>query len=224
MQLTIRDVAKMLKVSESNIARWIEAEELPAYKIHDQYRFNRAELLEWISAHNIPVPAGLFPHVAAAPALSLTNVLEAGGIFYGLKGADKPSVLNAMVELIPMPSGADRRHLLQILLAREAMASTGLGDGIAVPHVRNPVIFPVARPAVMLFFLETAVDFGALDGKPVRSLFTLVSPTVRAHLQLLSRLAFVLRDPVFKSHIQKQSDRESILKTLGAAESKFKPC
>jgi len=224
MQLTIRDVAKMLKVPEGNITHWIETEELPAYKIHDQYRFNRAELLEWISAHSMPVPAELFPNGEAAAALSLVNVLDAGGIFYGLKGRDKPAVLNAMVELIPLPPAADRGHLLQILLAREAMASTGLGDGIAVPHVRNPVIFPVVRPAVMLFFLETAVDFGALDGKPVRCLFTLVSPTVRAHLQLLSRLAFVLRDPAFKSHLQKQSEKEILLKALRAAESKFKPC
>src|ERR1019366_4269869 len=146
---------------EREIFHWIEAEELPAYKIHDQYRFNRAELLEWISSRNIPVPTDLFPHGPAASALTLANALEAGGIIYGLSGQDKESILAAMVQEIPLPPGADRDHLLQILLAREALASTGVGDGIAIPHVRNPVIFPVTRPVAMLFFLKEAVDFGA---------------------------------------------------------------
>jgi len=224
MQLTVRDIAKMLKVPEREIFHWIETEELPAYKIHDQYRFNRAELLEWISSRNIPVPSDLFPHEPAASSLSLADALEHGGILYGLKGADKESVLAAMVQDIPLPPASDRNYLLQILLAREAQASTGVGDGIAVPHVRNPVIFPVTRPLAILFFLDKAVDFGALDGKPVRSLFTLVSHNVRAHLQLLSRLAFVLRDPSFKSQIQNQSDKETIFKSLRLLESRFKPC
>jgi PTS system nitrogen regulatory IIA component len=224
MQLTVRDIAKMLKVPEREIFHWIETEELPAYKIHDQYRFNRAELLEWVASHQIPVPVELYPHGTAAAALSLGEALTHGGIFYGLKGGDKETVLSAMVQAIPLPPGSDRNQLLQILLAREALASTGIGDGIAVTHVRNPVIFPVARPLAILFFLEQAVDFGALDGKPVRSLFTLVSHNVRAHLQLLSRLAFVLRDPAFKRNVQNRSDQETIFQSLNAVESRFKPC
>jgi nitrogen PTS system EIIA component len=224
MQLTVRDIAKMLKVPEREIFHWIEAEELPAYKIHDQYRFNRAELLEWISSHQIPVPFDLFPHGPAAPPLSLADALENGGTIYGLKGQDKESILTSMVQEIPLPPSSDRNHLLQILLAREALASTGIGDGIAVPHVRNPVIFPVVRPLAMLFFLDQAVDFGAPDGKPVRILFTLISPTVRSHLQLLSRLAFVLRDADFRKLVEKRAHADAILQALRAVESRFKPC
>ncbi len=224
MQLSVRDIARMLKVSEKEIFHWIEAEELPAYKVHDQYRFNRTELLEWISSHQIPVPFELFPHAPATVTFSLTEALSAGGIHHGLSGSDKISVLSAMVQQIPLNPGADRDHLLQILLAREALASTGVGDGIAIPHVRNPVIFPVVRPTVTLFFLSEPVDFQALDGKPVRSLFVLVSPTVRAHLQLLSRLAFVLRDPDFRRRIHSQDQSPAILDHLRSLEAKFKPC
>lgn len=227
MQLTVRDIARMLKVPEREIFHWIEAEELPAYKIHDQYRFNRAELLEWISSRQIPVPFELFPHgpdAVSSTSLTLTDALEKGGIIYGLKGQDKESILAAMIRHIPLPPTSDRDHLLQILLAREALASTGIGDGIAVPHARNPVIFPVAKSLAMLFFLDQAVDFGAPDGKPVRVLFTLISSTVRSHLQLLSRLAFALHDPAFKSQVQNRSDKETIFASLRAVESRFKPC
>ena len=70
-------------------------------------------------------------------------------------------------------------------MARESLGSTGIGDGIAIPHVRNPIVMHIPRPTITLCFLEHPIDFGALDGQPVHTLFTIVSPTVRAHLHLL---------------------------------------
>ena len=81
------------------------------------------------------------------------------------------------------------------ILAREALGSTGIGDGIAIPRVRNPIVLHLSRPIVTLCFLERPVDFGALDGQPVTTLFTLISPTVRAHLHLLSRLSYNMQLP-----------------------------
>jgi PTS system nitrogen regulatory IIA component len=68
-----------------------------------------------------------------------------------------------------------------------------------------------SRPAITLCFLEQAVDFGALDGKPVSILFSLISPTVRAHLRLLSRLSFALQDSGFKSAVTRHGSRDEIL-------------
>jgi PTS system nitrogen regulatory IIA component len=67
------------------------------------------------------------------------------------------------------------------------------------------------------------VDFGALDGQPVATLFTLVSPTVRAHLHLLSRLAFALRDDRFKTAVRTQASRDEIFLALHAAEAALAP-
>ena len=64
---------------------------------------------------------------------------------------------------------------------------------------------------ITLCFLEQPVDFGALDGKPVHTLFTLVSPTIRAHLHLLSRLSFAMREPTFKHAVISQASRDDIL-------------
>jgi PTS system nitrogen regulatory IIA component len=72
-------------------------------------------------------------------------------------------------------------------------------------------VLHVPHPVVTLCFLEAPVDFGALDGQPVQTLFTLISPTVKAHLHLLSRLAFALRDLEFKSLIVRQASRDEIL-------------
>jgi PTS system nitrogen regulatory IIA component len=105
----------------------------------------------------------------------------------------------------------DREFLLQVLLAREALGSTGIGDGIAIPHARNPIVLNVERPTITLCFLENPVDFAALDGLPVTILFTLINPTARAHLHLLSRLAFMLNDKGFKDVLKRQTSRDEIL-------------
>jgi PTS system nitrogen regulatory IIA component len=213
MQLTVRDVAKLLSVSEKTVYRWISHGTLPAYRVNEQYRFNRAELLEWATSRKINVSVDIFqePESTATPMPGLVDALQAGGIHYRLSGTDRESVLRALVETMRLPDEVDREFLFRVLLAREAMESTGIGDGIAIPHVRNPIILHVPRPMVTLCFLEQPVDFGALDGQPVDTLFALVSPTVRAHLHLLSRLAFVLRDPGFKSVVARQGTRDEIL-------------
>jgi PTS system nitrogen regulatory IIA component len=137
-----------------------------------------------------------------------------GGIHYRVAGTDKASVLSAVVDLMRLPDEVDRKFLLQVLLVRESLGSTGVGDGIAIPHVRNPIVMYIPKPTVTLCFLEHQIDFDAIDGKPVNTLFTIVSPTVRSHLHLLSRLAFKLRDDEFRSILARQGSRDEILAAL----------
>jgi len=221
MQLTVREVGKFLSVSESTVVRWIKQRGLPAQHVGGQYRFNRAELLEWATANRIKVAAELFDHPdsPAEPSPSVAEALEVGGIFYQVQDTNKNQALRALVQLLPLPEGTDRDLLLHLFLAREASASTGIGDGIALPHVRNPIVLNVTRPMVTLCFLEKPVDFGALDGKPVQVLFSLVSPTMRCHLQLLAHLSFALHDAKFKEVVLRQGKREEILQEARRVEA-----
>lgn len=213
MQLGVRDVARMLNVSEKSIYRWIQQGQLPAYKVNEQYRFNRAELLEWANAQKINVSTEMFtePDISAELMPDFADSLEAGGIFYRLEAKDKESALRSVVGVMKLPPDMDREFLLRVLLARESMASTGIGDGIAIPHVRNPIVLSVNHPAICLCFLEKPIEFDAIDGQPVHTLFTLVSPTVRIHLYMLSRLAHALRADGFKAAVSRQASRDEIL-------------
>ena len=103
------------------------------------------------------------------------------------------------------------------------MASTGIGEGVALPHVRNPIILSVPRPLVTLCFLERPIDWGALDRQPVEVLFTLASPETRVHLHLMSRLAFALKDAAFRDAIRRQAAREEIFAAVHRVESTFAP-
>jgi PTS system nitrogen regulatory IIA component len=197
MNLTVRNAASLLNVSEKTIYRWIKQGALPVYKVQDQYRFNRAELLE------------------------LAEAFQSGGIYYRVEGNNREEVLRSVVQTLRLPEEVDQEFLYRVLLAREELGSTAIGQGMAIPHVRNPLVLHVPRPMIGLCFLEKAIDFGALDGEPVRILFTLISPTVRSHLHILSRLTYALREPSFMEPIQREGSREEILGALREIEASF---
>src|SRR5438128_1672472 len=140
MQLSVRQVAKALSVSEHVIYRWISENQLPAELVNDQYYFNRAELLEWATVRKIEIRPHFFQAGSAAGQPSLEQALRAGGIHGQVQGSDKDAVLRAVVGRMPLPENLDRDFLLQVLLNREALGSTGIGEGLAIPHPRYPVV------------------------------------------------------------------------------------
>jgi nitrogen PTS system EIIA component len=222
MQLGVREAARLLAVSEKTVYRWIKEGRLPAYRVNEQYRFNRAELLELATTQRINVSPEIFQEPddpLRGPLPSLVEALSVGGIHYRVGGQDKPSVLRAIVDVMPLPEEVDRAFLFQVLMARESLGSTGIGDGIAIPHVRNPIVMYIPRPTITLCFLDHPIDFDAIDGRPVQTLFTIVSPTVRAHLHMLSRLAFVLRSESLKAVLDRQGTREEIASEVRRAEA-----
>ena len=87
-----------------------------------------------------------------------------------------------------------------------------MGDGIAIPHVRSPLVLGVEYASITLCFLQRPVEFGALDALPVGILFSMICPTVRFHLQLLSRLAFALHDAEFREAVLQQESKNEILR------------
>src|SRR5512139_1750668 len=117
MQLTVRDVSGLLKVSEKTVYRWINQGDLPAYRVNDQYRFNRAELLEWATSRKFGTSVNFFaePEIAGHSLPDLTTALRDGGIFYRVDGHDKESVLRGVVEAMRLPEEVDRPFLVQVL-------------------------------------------------------------------------------------------------------------
>jgi PTS system nitrogen regulatory IIA component len=223
MKLSVRDVSELLDVSEKTVYRWLGEGRLPAYRLSGQYRFNRAEILEWATANKLNVSVGALQEVETRdhPLPSLPEALQAGGIFYRIGGSDRESALRSVVEVLRLPDEVNREFLVQALLAREQLASSGVGDGLAIPHARNPIVLHVDKPLLALCFLEKPIEFGALDGKPVHTLFTLVTPSARTHLHLLSCLSFALRDPAFKALVLRQASRDDLLESLRQISADF---
>jgi PTS system nitrogen regulatory IIA component len=221
MDLSIPEVARLLNVSEKTVRRWLAEKEIPAHRLYDQYRFNRVEILEWAAARGLRVEPGLIASGGSAEKVpSLSAAVERGGIHHGVQGRGQSEVLEAVTRLPGIPKGVDRDLLHQLLLGREALTSTGIGDGIAIPHPRDPLVMHVPEPVVLISFLSHPIDYGAVDGVPVRVLFTILSPSVRVHLQLLSRLSYALHDPDLVRLLHAAGEPAAILDRLAALESR----
>lgn len=213
MRVTIRDAAALLSTSEQKIYDWIESGDLPAYKINEQYRINRSELLEWATTRKLAVAPELF-HDAEdedhIPAIAAS--LSLGGVFHGIKGETRDDVFRNVVQVLRLGDESEREMLLELLLAREASGTTTIGDGIAIPHVRNPIVLTIDEPSITLCYLDHPVDFDAIDGNPVYALFVLICPTIRIHLEILAKLAFLLRKPEFRELVRRRASEEETLR------------
>jgi PTS system nitrogen regulatory IIA component len=222
MNLSVKDAARLLSVSEKTIYRWISQEIIPSYRIHGFYRFNRAELIEWATSQRIGVnTAALGEPYDEQPLPSLSNALAAGGVYYRIEGSTREEVLTEAVAHLRLPDEVNRKNLRQSLLARERLASTAIGHGIAIPHPRNPELLHIPRPVVALCFLEHPVPFYCLDGEPVQFLFPLIAPNLRIHLNLLAQLGFVLRNNHLRKLLQAQSNREQIFRAIKRLEERM---
>ena len=215
MQLSVREVARLMRVPERTVQRWVRQERLPAHHVGGQLRFNRVELLEWATSHKLPAPAELLGEPAISKEAGLlVAALQAGGVLYDMPGDDRRAALAAVVERMPLPERFDRGKLLELFLSRESLGSTGVGDGIAIPHPRYPVVLPVRSATATLCFLQRPIDFQAPDSRPVDTLFVLVSPTVRCHHKLLSELAVALRDDGFRDAVRRRAPADILLSEL----------
>ena len=97
-----------------------------------------------------------------------------------LRGTDRDSVLAELTAFVPdlLGRAADQQRLLRALLERENMHSTGLGDGIALPHTRDTLGGLVTQPVIVFGRHPTGISYNAIDGRPVRLLFLLVTTSV----------------------------------------------
>jgi mannitol/fructose-specific phosphotransferase system IIA component (Ntr-type) len=138
-----------------------------------------------------------------------------------LKGTDRDSVLEELVnqvsEIAKQPDA--RQTLLRALHEREQLHSTGIGDGVALPHARNALVGLVEKPVIVLGRSAQGVPFGAIDGAPSKLFFLLIAPTVTDHLAMLARLSRLLRDPRLRQELLAADSPKKALVLIKDAEA-----
>ncbi|HYK82084.1 MAG TPA: PTS sugar transporter subunit IIA [Gemmatimonadales bacterium] len=222
MQLSLREAASYLGVDEATLRRWIRTRGVPVHRADERLHLNAIELWEWATENGVPVSRRLLEQARSQPeqVAPLSSLLVTGGIHYNVAGETKAAVLRQIVTHLPLPPEVDRDFLVTVLEAREAMGSTGIGDGIAIPHVRNPILLHVPAPFVTLCLLRHPVEFDAVDGKPVHALFSVISPTVPAHLRILAQLAVVLRDGELRQLLASRAAADHVLNRIRGLEAR----
>ena len=152
----------------------------------------------------------------------LSELLSPSRINLNLRTFDRDGVLQELItqisELANEPLA--REILLRALRERELLHSTGIGDGIALPHARNALVGLVNHPVVVFGRHASGIPFGALDSVPVKLFFLLVAPTVTQHLSILARLSRLLRDPKVRQNLLTADLPEKVIGLIREAEEK----
>lgn len=152
--------------------------------------------------------------------LLIAELLSPATINLSLQGTDRDEVLQELVNQIPdladQPDG--RQTLLKALREREQLHSTGIGDGIALPHARNALVGLLDHPTIMFGRHPTGVPYGALDRLPARLFFLLTAPTVTQHLAMLARISRLLRDPKLRQALLTARTSQDVLSSIREAE------
>jgi mannitol/fructose-specific phosphotransferase system IIA component (Ntr-type) len=153
----------------------------------------------------------------------LSEVLTTALIRLVLNGRDRDSVLQELVSLIPKIEEQPemRATLLRALHEREQLHSTGIGDGVALPHARNALVGLVDKPIIVFGRHPTGIPYGAIDGKPAQLFFLLIAPTVTQHLAILARISRVLRDLKLRQGLLSVDRPEKALALIRDAETKL---
>jgi len=223
MQLTFRDIEQAFEIEEKTLYQWLNSRGMPAVKANDQYYFNSVETLEWALKNKIRLTTGALRLCEKSRQGQdvITPALKRGGVHMGLAGKSRDEVLGNAIDLLPLPDHVQRIPLKEMLLSREHAGTTAIGNGIAIPHVKHPVVLAGVDPIVGIFILENTVDFSSLDGEGVHTLFVILSSSFKGHLSLLSRLAFCLQDEDVKAALKGRADCQEILASFQVAESKM---
>jgi mannitol/fructose-specific phosphotransferase system IIA component (Ntr-type) len=153
----------------------------------------------------------------------LSELISPATINLNLQSADREAVLDELVHQIPaLAKDPDaRQKLVRALHEREQLHSTGIGDGVALPHARNALIGLVDRPLIVFGRHTQGIPFGAIDGAPTRMFFLLVAPTVTEHLAVLARISRLLRDPVLRQNLLSADSAKKVLVLIREAEAKL---
>jgi PTS system nitrogen regulatory IIA component len=148
----------------------------------------------------------------------LVYLIERGGVFYDVPGTMPKEVLTNLIELISPPVFADKKMLLDAVLEREALMPTTIGNGIALPHPRNPLLTDPQAQFVSIAFLKQPVDWKAPDGEEVHTIMLIVSASAKLHLDTLSKINFFCQQEAFRSLMRGRASREDIIRVIGEAE------
>jgi PTS system nitrogen regulatory IIA component len=149
--------------------------------------------------------------------MSLEDVFDRDSVIADLASTEKREVLDEMVtDLCEKVSGLNKEKLLEVLLEREKLGSTGIGYGVAIPHGKMK---DLKRVLVSFARSRKGVDFQATDEKPVHLFFLIVAPenSTASHLKILSDISSILKEADFRKKLQRAKDKEEIYRDIMGA-------
>jgi PTS system nitrogen regulatory IIA component len=152
--------------------------------------------------------------------MKIVEFLRFDAVIADLTGKSGPEVLAELCRPLAATHRVDPQKLVETLLDREKLGSTGIGEGVAIPHGKVPGL-----PALMASFGRSVpgIDFRAIDGRPTHLFFALFAPenSAGAHLKALARISRIFKNPGFRDAILKAGSAEDIYRLIEAEDAKY---
>lgn len=227
MDLKLRDVAELLHVSETTIRRWIADSKIPYYRLNQQLRFSRSEIENWVLSCNqggafSPFNEGSDQEHLGTHQFGLFRAIHKGGVHQGVPGDTKEEVIRNAVERIAQDLHLDAEVITELLLDREQLMPTALSNGIGVPHTRD-FLLQESYDVISVVFPKKPIEYGALDGQPVHTLFFLFACDDKRHLHLLAKLAHLSSRPENLAFLKSRPTKDQFLEFVKRWETGLKP-
>ncbi|MHC4871129.1 MAG: PTS sugar transporter subunit IIA [Planctomycetota bacterium] len=220
--LSVKETAGLFDISEKTVYRWISAGTIPHIRVGEQYRFSREDIVAWGQSSGKRIPPELICGVdeGSEKLPLLSQAINNGGIYYQVDGTNSEKVIEEALSLIRLPQNVDRKFVYDSLLARESLATTGIGNGIAIPHLRY-AFKELKEPQLSICILAEPVNWNSIDGRPVGVIFIPLCPGMKSHLHLLSQLSYALKHPEWFDVFDNTTTRREIIESLEEIEKDF---
>lgn len=215
MILTLKELAEYLRVNERTILRMLKTGQIQGVKIGGQWRFNGRQIdhvffPETQREHDEDVP--LQELVQSHIQIPISRLLTEERILLDLQATTVEGIIEELTPPLLFNNLVfDLNDLREKCLAREQIVSTAVGNGLAVPHPRDPITTLRAPVCVIIGRSTKGVDFGAADKKKVHLFFFQCSQSIELHLHLMGRIATLLRDEEFVKICRNAKTPEDII-------------
>ena len=216
--LTTRELANYMKLSEKTILKKAKNGELPGVRVGSQWRFNLAAIDKYLQEdimHGIPKEELNIIIETSQNIIPLSRLMSPLLMNLNLKAKTKDEVLSDISETA-FKGGitSAKKTLLNELLKREKMLSTAVGNGIAIPHPRNPNTTLFKKPNILMAKSIEGIDFQAPDNKKVYLFFMICAPNMVVHLRLLAKISRLLQVEGVIDKLMKTSSGDEIMRVL----------
>ena len=213
--LLVSDVVQLLHVPEATIYRWIRQGDIPCVVRSGKYYFKQSTLFSWAESKHIHINEHFLERQKNKKEVKLSKfqlieALKTGKVFHDVPSASIEILFQEVSSRMDLPQSV-KVCLTEQLLQREKISSTGIGNGFAIPHPKTPLGQQINQPIVGTFFLQSPLDFKALDGLPVTAVFVLLSTDSFHHLQLLSQLVQLLGNSIVNDMLNRSPSLEILV-------------
>lgn len=146
--------------------------------------------------------------------INLAELIHRGGVYYDVSGSSPKEIYKNITSKITYPKGLTPEILYTELCQREELMSTGVGNGIALPHPRYPLLKNYEDQRIVVCYLKTPLTMSSPDSKPVSVMFILLTSSSQVHLKVLSQLAFLFQNSDFKKELESKPDESKLITAI----------